>query len=177
MTVSLTAADGELPLAFEQYEHLSKGTAPAYVDAAGRPLFGDALNRALADEGVGMKDIQIRLAFAESGADDPTMTTLRTRTVGTLDADSLARLIHAESRNFTGSRRKGESPALMFIMGIDVGAPRQAPATAKRSRKRAPVVRQFVKVPNKKTGKLQSRAIYRDRKTGRFTSRAQWESR
>lgn len=177
MTVSLNAPDGHTPLAFEQYEHLHNGRSYAMLDASGRPLQGDALDRQLSLEGVGPKEIVIRVEYADQGAGDLSRTTLRTQAIGTLDSQGLARLVHAQARQFTGRNRKGESPALMFINAIEVkGEREQAPEKPQRAA-RPKIRRQYVKVPNKKTGKLQTRAIYRDKKTGRFASRAAWEQR
>lgn len=178
MTVSLQAPDGHNPLAFEQYEHLSNGKGYALLDPSGRPLQGAALDRQLSLEGIGPKTISIQVQYADSGAGELKTTNLEATALGTLDSQGLARLIHAEARQFTGRRRKGESPALMFIQAIQVSGPEQpAPKETPKHAARAKIRRQYVKVPNKLTGKLQTRAIYRDKKTGRFASRAAWEQR
>lgn len=178
MTVSLQAPEGHNPLAFEQYEHLSNGNSYALLDPSGRPLQGERLDRQLFLEGVGPKTVRIEVQYADTGAGALSSTTLEATAIGTLDSQGLARLIHAEARQFTGRRKKGESPALMFIQGIEVVGPEQPkPAAPEKRTARPKVRRQYVKVPNKRTGKLMTRAVYRDKKTGRFASRAQWEQR
>ena len=180
MTVSLTAQDGTLPLAFEQYEHLSRNDKPAYLDASGRPLQGARLNAALHAEGVGLKRVRLGVLYSDVGSGDTIPTTLDTEVIGTLDADGLARIIHAQARQFTGRRDPGNSPALLFVQSITVGdvVPEVRKLKKGEPRTRKPrVVRQFVKVRSVKTGKVQSRAVYRDKRTGRFASRAQWKDR
>lgn len=122
-------ADGELPLAFLQYEHLKDGTATPFR-ADGREVYGASLDRLLAAEGIGVKRVQVELQFAMSGAGDLEKTTLSTEIAGTLDSGALARVIHAQARQFTGKYRKGDSPQLAFVTAITVGSP-QAPERPK----------------------------------------------
>jgi hypothetical protein len=120
--VSGEDADGELPLAFLQYEHLKEGTATPFR-ANGREVYGASLDRLLESEGIGEKRVEIELQFAMSGAGALEKQTLSTTIAGTLDSGSLARVIHAQARQFTGKYRKGDSPQLAFVTAITVGSP------------------------------------------------------
>ena len=181
MTVSLQAPDGYSPLAFEQYEHLHNGKGYAMLAPDGSPLQGSALDEQLALEGMGPKLVRVTLDYADTGAGDLKSTVLETTALGTLDSQGLARIIHAQARQFTGARAKGNSPALMFVQGIEVAAPEQSkpaqPEPKPARTKRNAVRRQYVKVVSKRTGKTISRAIYRDKTTGRFAKRSEWQPR
>lgn len=177
--IHLLAPEGELPLAFQQYEHLATGTATPFLDAGtGRPLRMARLDDALGAEGIGTKHIAITLAYSDTGGGALQETTVATDVIGTLDAQGLARVIHAQARQFAGKKRPGESPPEMFVTAIAITTRKpKAPPKARRARgvKGRPV-RQYVKVRNPRTGKLASRPIYRDKTTGRFAKRAEWEA-
>lgn len=178
--IRLHAPAGELPLAFQQYEHLSAGTASPYVDDAGRPLRMARLDDALSGEGVGVKMVQIDLMFSDQGGGALQPHTITTEVIGTLDSQGLARVIHAQARQFTGKRRQGESPPEMFITGLTItGRSTRKPKSSvgrQRGKAKPRPRRQFIKVHSPKSGKATTRTVYRDKTTGRFTSRAVWEA-
>lgn len=171
MTIKLRAADGDLPLGFLQYETLRDGVGAYELD--GRPIYGARLNDALAGEGIGEKTVAIAGRYASEGGSEALARWRATvRVAGTLDNESLARIIHAKAREFSGRKKGGQSPAEVYVVGLTITS--HAPAKPLPKSKRG-ARREFVKVkmPN---GKLVSRTVYRDKSTGRFTSRETWNA-
>ena len=161
-------ADGEQYLAFSTDDHF-KGDATPYL-SSGRPLAGGALDRALSAEGVGLKSVTIELDVALTGGGPLERHTLRTRVPGTLDREGLARVVHAQVRQYVGSFSRTDSPPEQYIAEIVVGDAPSRVQQVKRARRSTRPRREVVEVVNRRTGEVLSRVIFRDAK-GRFAAR------
>lgn len=160
--IRLDAAPAALPLAFEAGQHLT-GQALPYL-SSGSPLESDGLAAALAGEGLGLHPVTISGFYAaEEGAVNLSPWTRTIEVAGTLDPDTLARLIHQESRQFmegVKTRTGGTVPEL-YVTSIQIGdgppPKKEKPPKKKRRPKIVTVIR------------------YRDSKTGRLVGRSTWK--
>lgn len=156
MAIRLTAQPGDLPLAFQKvHEHLLGSEADAYL-VAGQPTAGAQLDLLLSQEGSGLKPVTIRGEFAQAGYNQTTPYQLTTEVAGQLDAPSLARVVHALSRQFIAPYGKGNTPPEVYVTSIDVGDVKRPPP--------------FIPQPPKRR-KGQRFAAYLDAKTGEYVPR------
>ncbi len=170
LRLSTPEPDNQLPLTFEQYEHL-KGDKSAYVDGAGTPLSGAQLDARLRAEGAGKHTVTITGKYADEGGGSLIDWSQTVPLAGPLDADTLARVAHQTARQVIEKRSKKQgTPPEHYLTGYQINEGKPRKGGTKRTSKRA-IVRQYVM--NVTKGKKV--AVYRDRTTGRFRKRSEWE--
>lgn len=164
--VRLRAAPQQLPLAFGQDDAIRSGQ---YVTRRGTRSHKATLTNDLKALGIGPKVVRVSGELApEEGAEALTAWSREVVVPGSLDAASLARVVHQVARQRVESARaRGGTPPEIYVTGIVVQP--ATPAAVRRSRRKlrgATATRVTIR------GKTTTR--YR-RPSGQFISRAEYD--
>lgn len=169
--IRLTPRDPDLlPLGFEAGLHLS-GQRDLFEDQDGKPQVGRTLTHSL--EGItGTVEVIAEGKYRpHSGRADRLKTWTETATVvGPIDDHrQLARITHTLVRKVAaGTGRKGHSAPEVYLTSITVRPVRMR--WRKPEPKPRPIYRERIKRKGRKV-----QVIYRDRSTGRFAKRGDWQ--
>lgn len=121
MPIRLTAQSGQLPLAFQNVDEHLKGLGEDAYLHHGQPLAGDELDARLAREGSGLHPLTLYGQFAQSGYPELFPWSTHSHIAGRVDTESLARVIHAMTRQFIAPYGKGNTPPEIYVTGIQLG--------------------------------------------------------
>jgi hypothetical protein len=156
----------QLPLAFETGERLS-GRRSAFVNVdTGIPIAGRALDRTLKGFGIAPVDITLSGSYRpHGGAPDILLPWSITRSVAAgVDTSSLGSIAHAMAREQIKAP-KGQTPPEIYVTEITLTQFKPIGA--------APPIPKARRIFRERTSRV-GQIIFRDRATGRFASRSDW---